>query len=206
MKRDVEVWRYRLPRGQFDCGGVVLIDSTGLFSAVTDFGNYAHWWPGQHCGYPDFRLFIHKLAGDCGEGYHDYFLGKVRGRKTAIDWKDLRNKLNVRIFEAHKKHVQHKKRGCSNTHCSWREWSPLTSRCHYENCDLAWRNRMLAWVKNMSNESDLQELYYTSSIPDLDFCDLIHYDWDGQSLSFSREMMPRLREMLESELKEEGLL
>jgi len=200
------MWRYRIPGSKRDSGGVVVIDETGLFTAVTDFGNYAHWWPGQHSGYSDFRLFIHNLSRKCAE-YPDYLLEKVRRKRTEIDFKALRKKLTLHIFEMHKKHLSHKKKGCKNTRCSHGEWSPRNIHCHYERCDLEWRNKMLKFVKEMSDKSELDELYHTYAIPDLDWSEgLVHYEWDCQALFFAREIMPRLHAQLDAELKAEGLL
>ena len=53
---EVTVWRYELPSIKGQGWGSFMLDSTGMFAAVTDYGNYSFRW-GQH-GKRDFRKFI----------------------------------------------------------------------------------------------------------------------------------------------------
>ncbi len=56
MSATAKMWRYSLPSIQGQGWAVVIIDSTGFFSTVSDWGNYAYWWSGH--GREDFREFL----------------------------------------------------------------------------------------------------------------------------------------------------
>lgn len=54
---EIKFWRYALPSVDGVSGwGIFLMDSTGMFSCVTDYGNYAFKW--THHGMKDFREFF----------------------------------------------------------------------------------------------------------------------------------------------------
>lgn len=54
---DIKFWRYSIPSIDGIGGwGIFLLDSTGMFSCVTDYGNYAYKW--THHGMDDFREFF----------------------------------------------------------------------------------------------------------------------------------------------------
>ena len=73
MSDPIKMWRYRIPAEPGnDSGGVVILDSTGYFSAVTDYGNYAFYWSAH--GMADFRQFVVGL-----EDSWDYVAGKLGG-------------------------------------------------------------------------------------------------------------------------------
>lgn len=56
---EVKFWRYYIPAEDgIEGWGVFLLDSTGMFAAVTDYGNYAYMWPIRHTGCKDFREFF----------------------------------------------------------------------------------------------------------------------------------------------------
>jgi len=61
--KDVKFWRYYIPSvNGVEGWGVFLIDSTGMFAAVTDYGNAAYMW--DHHGKDDIREFFAKgLSG-----------------------------------------------------------------------------------------------------------------------------------------------
>ncbi|MFN0221458.1 MULTISPECIES: hypothetical protein [Paenibacillus] len=70
MKTDVKFWRYSIPSIDGQGWGIFLLDSTGMFAAVSDYGNYAYFWPLKNTGYNDFREFF-------GEADGYYLMGKV---------------------------------------------------------------------------------------------------------------------------------
>ncbi|EGO63584.1 hypothetical protein [Acetonema longum] len=89
---EITMWRYHIPPEDGLSGwGTFILDSTGFFAAVTDFGNFAYRW--THHGRKDFREFIIELARD-----PYYLLGKVRpsgevynGEKTLKSiWEHIR--------------------------------------------------------------------------------------------------------------------
>jgi len=81
MKKDIQFWRYSIPpTDSVEGWGIFLLDSTGMFAAVTDYGNYAFKW--THHGCKDFREFVIKAHKS-----YDYILGKLiskvySGKKT----------------------------------------------------------------------------------------------------------------------------
>jgi hypothetical protein len=78
MSAPVVVWRYtvpaepwrrlaRDPEHRYSGLGYFLIDSSGMFTCVTDYGNYAYKW--SDWGPRDFRSFLCGLSSDylCGK-------------------------------------------------------------------------------------------------------------------------------------------
>jgi len=73
MTIPVKVWRYVIPSDEHREGwGVLILDSTGYFSAVSDYGNYAYLWNAH--GTDDFRKFAIRLERDW-----DYAATKLGG-------------------------------------------------------------------------------------------------------------------------------
>lgn len=64
------IWRYVLRNIQYEGWAIVVMDSSGYFSAVSDFGNYAYKWSAFS---GDFRKFLLGLDS-C------YLLGKISER------------------------------------------------------------------------------------------------------------------------------
>lgn len=67
------IWRYVLRNVKHEGWAIVLMDSSGYFSVVSDFGNYAFKW--THFGTRDFREFLIGLEPD-------YLLSKISQRDT----------------------------------------------------------------------------------------------------------------------------
>lgn len=70
---NLQFWKYYIPPLEGIGGwGIFLLDSTGYFSCVTDYGNYAFKW--SHHGVSDFREFF---TNDSFEYYVDklYLIG-----------------------------------------------------------------------------------------------------------------------------------
>jgi hypothetical protein len=63
----VKMWRYYLPNEGW---AEIMLCSTGMFAAVSDYGDYVHAWRSH--GEKDFRIFVADLAKD-----PDYFMRKV---------------------------------------------------------------------------------------------------------------------------------
>lgn len=67
---DTKFWKYYLPSIEGVGGwGIFILDSTGYFSCVTDYGNYAFNW--THHGEDDFREFFAK------DRDYDYLVNKL---------------------------------------------------------------------------------------------------------------------------------
>jgi hypothetical protein len=136
------MWRYRIPgEPGNDSGGVVIMDSTGYFSAVTDYGNYAFYWSAH--GMDDFRQFVIGL-----EESWDYVASKLGGLRlthifdeeaTALDLKrellEWRRQGGVEKDEAREEWARLEE--LENGFLTADEWGSLTifenlsERCHY---------------------------------------------------------------------------
>lgn len=91
---DVTVWRYELPPIEGEGWGSFMLDSTGMFAAVTDYGNYAYRW--SHFGQRDFREFLAKASGS-----HEYILEKVApSHGKEYQGKETEKAIKERILEA----------------------------------------------------------------------------------------------------------
>lgn len=72
MSEPVKLWRYAIPSIQGEGWATVVIGSDGFFAAVSDYGDYAHFW--GHHGLADFRkLFVERSETD------SYLLKKLGG-------------------------------------------------------------------------------------------------------------------------------
>lgn len=77
---DLVVHRYHLPNDRPGEGWAILtIGSDGTFTAISDWGDYAHWW-GNIGGDGDLRRFLLRAAEDPG-----YFLGKLADGRDEYD-------------------------------------------------------------------------------------------------------------------------
>jgi hypothetical protein len=78
----IKFWRYSIPpdKDGLDGWGIFLLDSTGFFSCVTDFGNYAFRW--GTTGKNDFREFFLDESFD----YHVRKLYFTNGNSFELDW------------------------------------------------------------------------------------------------------------------------
>jgi len=77
-KEPVKFWRYYLPSENGEGYAIIFIDSTGVFSAVSDFGNYGHIWGAT--GSQSIREFLL----DSEKDWH-YFAKKL-DPKDIVDW------------------------------------------------------------------------------------------------------------------------
>ncbi|AHD04899.1 hypothetical protein ABNB59_06440 [Paenibacillus larvae] len=68
--KEIKHWRYDIPQIDGEGWGTFLLDETGMFAAVTDYGNCAYKWP--HSGCEDFRHFFAQERTNWG-----YFLPKL---------------------------------------------------------------------------------------------------------------------------------
>ncbi|MHB0944603.1 hypothetical protein ACYCSU_23940 [Paenibacillus sp. ALE1] len=135
---DIKFWRYYIPSiDGLEGWGVFLLDSTGMFAAVTDYGNYAYMWPIEHTGVEDFRdFFKHRDAY--------YVLGKCApSRKREYQGEETRKLIRERIIEA-------RREGYISEEEARKEWD-LT-----EDHDLDYAEGFGAWYEN-TNLCDAHE-------------------------------------------------
>jgi len=72
---ETKFWKYYVPSVDgIEGWGIFILDSTGMFSCVTDYGNYAFNW--VHHGMDDFREFF---ASDKSFDYHVKKLYRIGG-------------------------------------------------------------------------------------------------------------------------------
>lgn len=80
-KNQPEVWRYVLPNIRHEGWAISLMDSTGYFSVVSDFGNYVFKWNAFE---GDFRAFLIQVEDD-------YLLSKISQRTLFDDEETVRS-------------------------------------------------------------------------------------------------------------------
>jgi len=68
------LYRYALPNVNYEGWAVFLLDSNGLLTVASDYGDYVYHWPKQGWGKGDFRRFLLR----CDDGYLIGKLGKGR--------------------------------------------------------------------------------------------------------------------------------
>jgi hypothetical protein len=89
----MKIWNYYIPSKDCNGWGKFIIDSTGYFSCVSDYGNYAFQWTAH--GEDDFREFLVSLD-------NDYLMGKLAGGRTEFDAGLTRQLIREHIFERRK--------------------------------------------------------------------------------------------------------
>jgi len=88
-KEPVKHWRYFLPSENGEGYAIIFIDSTGVFSAVSDYGNYGYIW--GNTGSKSIKEFLLKSETD----WH-YFAKKL-DPKEIVDWDDTRKRIEEYI-------------------------------------------------------------------------------------------------------------
>lgn len=73
----VETWRYSLPNVKGEGWVIAFLDSTGCFTALSDWGNVAYRWNARGWGPGDFRQFLlscddYYLTSKLGQGRQEY--------------------------------------------------------------------------------------------------------------------------------------
>ncbi len=85
------IYTYYLSSDKHGSWGKFIIDGSGYFSCVTDFGNYAFQWTAIGPG--DFRSFLVSLNAD-------YVMGKLNwGRGLVFDDDKTRNLARTKLLE-----------------------------------------------------------------------------------------------------------
>ena len=60
----VTVWRYQLPSNRGEGWAIAFLDSIGVFTVVSDWGDYGYRWPQNGWGQGDFREFLVECDAD----------------------------------------------------------------------------------------------------------------------------------------------
>lgn len=144
----LKFWRYSLPRTDITSGwAIVLMDSTGMFAVVSDWGNWAYQW--THHGADDFRKFVVKLSGS--------YVQRKLDPETVYDGEATLENVRWDILES---------RRCGYRSKEWarREWDKL------EAYDLLSEHGWSEWLQQC-DWSDAYELCSTGPKPGIDqFC------------------------------------
>lgn len=93
MDKQIKYWRYEIPSIKGEGWGIFTLDSTGGFSCVTDYGNYAFRW--THHGMDDFRKFFDRNS-------YSYILNKLHlgsGKTKEIDIAATTENIKKHILE-----------------------------------------------------------------------------------------------------------
>ena len=89
--KPVKHWRYFLPSENGEGYAIIFIDSTGVFSAVSDFGNYGYIWGST--GSKSIKEFLLESEED----WH-YFAKKL-DPKDITDWDATKQRIAAHIQE-----------------------------------------------------------------------------------------------------------
>lgn len=89
---ETKCWEYRIPSIKGEGWGIFLLSSSGMFSAVTDFGNYVYHF--GHHGVDDFRKFFKKN--------HEHYLMNKLCKEVDDEEKTIQN-IESRIESQFKK-------------------------------------------------------------------------------------------------------
>jgi len=84
-------WRYHLPNENGEGWAIAFLDSSGVFTSVSDYGDYGHRWPQAGWGPEDFRAFFLQ----CDDSY---ILGKI-SRRDEYDGDRTVRAIKDRILE-----------------------------------------------------------------------------------------------------------
>ena len=135
---DIQIWRYSIPPVNGQGWGIFLLDSTGMFAAVTDYGNCAYKW--THHGCKDFREFIAKIKP---EVRNEYYIQKLFGDKDTFD--------SERTIKGIKQHIlEYRHMGDYSKEFARKEWELI--EYYSDMCDVGFYN----WYEQ-TNISDAHE-------------------------------------------------
>lgn len=159
----------------------IVVSSTGYFSAVSDFGNYAFFW--THHGCKDFRQFLYNAHKSW-----DYFCSKLSygpgNKNKEYDGTATYELIKQTILDSRRMHGG----GRWTKELARKEWELLHDECERVEDKGGWE----VWLRNTSI-SDAWEYY----------CER----WPVDLERFCKETLKRLtEEHLHKELEREGLL
>lgn len=135
---DTKVRRYSIPSAKGEGWAVFLIDDTGILTAITDYGNYGHWFSISG----DMRDFI---IG-CSES-KSYLMGKF-GRKDKYDDERTCREIKKYILEL-------RREGRLTKEEAKNEWFLL-----FENNNLYDLDNVKEWYESTKLDTDLSEMVY----------------------------------------------
>lgn len=142
----VVLHRYYLPSEKGEGWAIVIVGSDGTLSAISDYGNYGHYW--SHPGCDDFREFLLRAKED-----HGYFVNKLSGGRKVYD--------GEKTAKAIREHILHCRRTRAwNAERAREEWD-LVDECEVDDDEYGY----LRW----GEETKIDDCYeYRRDIPEPD--------------------------------------
>lgn len=171
-------WRYDLPNERGEGWAIIFIDERGLFTAVSDYGNYGYWW--THHGCDDARRFFLRAERD-----YDYFANKLAGGKRDLNHEQTL--VNVKRHICEQRLEAGRERGTRFA----QQWTAEFARQEWEN------------AKSWLDDTFSVDVWYMNTGID-DASELTVYETPRQAVAFVKIVMKRLAKLIEAELKAEA--
>lgn len=170
----MKIWNYYIPSKKGEGWGKFIIDSTGYFSCVSDYGNYAFQWT-AHGDNTDFREFLCELD-------NGYLMGKLSNGQ--------------RKFDLYKTIEKMKREAITNRRATMRGEV-------YENHEVSKECIRDMWdeLEGAGNEYECTKIidHYYSCFPDP--CEILVYDFPYDLQALATRLWPRFVEALKEDLK-----
>lgn len=169
----MKTWTYKIP-SEKNWGGwaVIFLTDTGVFSTVSDYGNYGYIW--SHHGMKDVRQFFLTLLKEPGEWY--YFAQKLNPKTVYNGEKTVQNILDY----------------LDNSDLS--------------DSEIEDEKILLSEYQDLYSEFDYQ-CWCLESGTNLDWHngEFAIYELDHRVKDFCQKVLPKFAELLQKQLKEEGI-
>lgn len=171
----MKIWDYYIPSAKGEGWGKFIIDSTGYFSCVTDYGNYAFQWTAHGDG--DFREFLIGLDDD-------YLMGKLRANRKDFNLEATLKNMKTSAKEARRK-TQRKEIMDPEI------WA----------VDKEYMREVWDAIEAASSEYECTKVIddHYRAFPDA--CEIMVYQTPYDLQAFAKRLMPRFRAMVREELK-----
>ncbi|SFH21672.1 hypothetical protein SAMN05660649_04288 [Desulfotomaculum arcticum] len=172
---DIKFWRYSLPPiDSIEGWGIFLLDSTGMFAAVTDYGNYAFKW--THHGCKDFREFFIDIKHGSD---NEYYIKKLfQGQEKEFDGENT--------IKSIKEHILYYRRdGSYSKEFAREEWDLIKEYEH-----------------NFISVIDFTRWHDETKIDEAH--EFACYDYPSDIKAFGQKLLPRLADVLREELQKEA--
>lgn len=170
---DVKLWRYFLDGGTGQEWAEIVLTSSGMFAAVSDWGDYAYAWRSTGCS--DFREFMIRLELD-----PEYVLGKI---SRADEYQ------KAETLRAVKKAICEARRSCAIGRDATRQF---LNELHEEYNDLHYSASFTLWLNNSDGARAIGDAW-----------EMAVHDHPHDAQMFCRRILPRLAAVLRAELEAE---
>jgi hypothetical protein len=168
----MKIWDYYIPNnGKHEGWGKFIRDSTGYFSCVTDYGNYAFWWTAHGDG--DFRDFLASVDGG-------YLMGKLSNGQRKFDLEETIKNMKRSAIDSRRATV----RGYA-----------------YENYEVTKEEIRDIWddIDGASSEHECTKLIEDHYRCFPDPCGILSYGYPYELRHFATRLWPRFIEALKAD-------